>query len=186
MSISFDSATGSRKILLTSFDTWLPHHQSNSSDDLLELLQEHYPHPHGLDLLRRLPVDITTASQLTIQRIEEIKPKAIGKAALCAIACCGMAEKRSNLTVESGATCGDERLHTSVDLAWIKDLEFTEISHDAGKFVCEGLYYEVLKYLQSKSLKIPCIFVRVPLLDNVHQSIISDFMQIISKLSQHD
>lgn len=176
MSISFNSPIASSKILLTSFDTWLPHHQSNSSDDLLEYLQEHYPDRQRLDLLRRLPVDITAASQLTIQRIEEIKPRAI--------ACCGMAEKRSYLTVESCATCGDETLFTSVDLiSLIADLDFTAISHDAGKFVCEGLYYQILQFLYGSLWDIPCVFIHIPLLNNSdRQAIISDFMQLLSKL----
>ncbi|PSB02923.1 pyroglutamyl-peptidase I family protein [Merismopedia glauca] len=176
MSISYNSPTCSSKILLTSFDIWLPHHQSNSSDDLLGNLEEHYPHPHRLDLLRRLPVDIVTASQLIIERIEEIKPDAI--------ACCGMAENRAYLTVESRASCQDRILHTSIDLASLIDgLDFTQISHDAGKFVCEGLYYEILNYLQSKLETIPCIFIHVPVLNSANRtSMISDFTQILSRI----
>jgi pyroglutamyl-peptidase len=174
MSISYE--TRSSKILLTSFDTWLPHHQSNASDDLLGLLQEHYPHLHRLEFLRRLPVDIAMASQLTISRIEEIKPDAI--------ACCGMAESRSNLTVESRACCDFHILHTAIDLNCLIDgLHFTEVSHDAGKFVCEGLYYQILKYLESRSWKIPCIFIHVPVLNSVNQSsIISDFTHILDRI----
>jgi pyroglutamyl-peptidase len=182
MSISYE--THSSKILLTSFDTWLPHHQSNSSDDLLGHLQEHYLHPQRLDLLRKLPVDIETASQLTINRIEEIKPNAIASAALGAIVCCGMAEGRSNLTVESRASCDLHTLHTAIDVnSLIDGLHFTEVSHDAGKFVCEGLYYQILKYLQSSSWQIPCIFIHVPVLNSLNQSsIISDFTHILARI----
>ncbi|HBB33553.1 MAG TPA: hypothetical protein DDZ80_31480 [Cyanobacteria bacterium UBA8803] len=76
-------------------------------------------------------------------------------------------------------------LKTSVDLeTLVADLAVTEISHDAGKFVCEGLYYQVLKYLRDRHLNINCIFVHVPVL-TPHNSphILSDFHLIIQKMA---
>ncbi|MGL6340751.1 MAG: peptidase C15, partial [Waterburya sp.] len=55
------------------------------------------------------------------------------------------------------------------------------ISHNAGKFVCEGLYYQILKYTQNHYPNIPCIFVHIPILyrgniDKIQQ----DFTTIIN------
>lgn len=179
-----------KKILLTSFQTWMPHQASNSSDDLLEKVSKlGIISPH-LIFLRQLPVDVYAAASLVIAKIEELQPNSI--------ICCGMAEAYSKLTVESCATCKSELmlfpvpssnsnlpnktlLKTSVDLEkLISGLSYTEISHDAGKFVCEGLYYQVLNYLQKHQLNIPCIFVHVPILTPDNSSrILPDFRLII-------
>ena len=165
-----------RKILLTSFDTWLPHHKSNSSDDLLIEIAKFNSLSYSLTFLRRLPVDISLASHRVLTHIHELQPDGI--------ICCGMAENRRQITVESNANLGGYSIKTSVNLErLIAGLTHTKISHDAGKFVCEGLYYYVLKELRDRSLNIPCIFVHVPLLthDNSPKTI-ADFTLIIQKL----
>ncbi len=204
------------KILLTSFQTWLPHQPSNSSDDLLEAIAQLDNLSPSLTFLRHLPVDIPQAASHAIAKIEDLQPDGI--------ICCGMAERRPKLTVESCATCGyssyrirlygycmsickklrlkglqnflptllvrsnlPERIliKTAVDLENLVDgLAGTEISHDAGKFVCEGLYYQVLKYLRERNLNIPCIFVHVPVLtvDN-SPDIVADFCRIIENIA---
>jgi len=163
------------KILLTSFATWLPHQKSNSSDDLLiEIAKLESP---SLRFVRQLPVDVFKASRLVIDKIAELQPDSI--------ICCGMAESRTKLTVESCATCGDVLINTWVDLEkLVAEAAEIEISHDAGKFVCEGLYYEVLKYLQERNLNTHCIFVHVPVLtqDNF-PGIVADFHRIIQKMA---
>jgi pyroglutamyl-peptidase len=163
------------KILLTSFATWLPHQKSNSSDDLLtEIAKLESP---SLRFVRQLPVDVFKASRLVIDKIAELQPDSI--------ICCGMAESRTKLTVESCATCGDALINTWVDLEkLVAEAAEIEISHDAGKFVCEGLYYEVLKYLQERNLSTHCIFVHVPVLtqDNL-PGIVADFHRIIQKMA---
>ncbi|NEP14517.1 MAG: peptidase C15 [Symploca sp. SIO2C1] len=166
-----------RKLLLTSFQTWLPHQTSNSSDDLLENISQHESSSHSLSYLRQLPVNILQASNRVIAKIENLRPDSI--------LLCGMAEKRTQLTVESCATCGDALLKTSVDLNQLMaGLAATEISDDAGKFVCEGLYYQVLKHLQGRNFKMNCIFVHVPLLtpDN-SDSVVADFNVLLNKLA---
>ena len=159
------------KILLTSFQTWLPHQHSNSSDDLLADIQKlNYSTANiSLFFLRNLPVDIKLASRQVIIEIKRIQPDVI--------ICCGMAEKRDKLTIESNALCKDERLHSKINLTELLNLlVVTEISHDAGKFVCEGLYYQVLKYIQAQPKNIDCIFVHVPLLrDSNLGLILEDF-----------
>jgi pyroglutamyl-peptidase len=167
------------KILLTSFDIWLSHHQSNSSDDLLEAIASlEFPFA-SLDFLRKLPVDIDRASSLVIDRIDRLKPDFV--------VCCGMAESRQKLTIESCACCENEMLTTSVDLEnLVSQLTGTSIGHDAGKFVCEGLYYQVLNHLKSCHFNSQSIFIHVPLLtkDNFSE-IVKDCYEILRMLSTH-
>ncbi len=173
------------KILLTSFQTWLPHQNSNASDDLLEAIAQLNILSPSLTFLRQLPVDVPQSSHLVIDKIEELQPDCI--------ICCGMAECRINLTVESCATCNDDLLKTSVNLEkLVAESVGTEISHNAGKFVCEGLYYEVLSYLRcrrrcyrtSRNLHTCCIFVHVPVLTPENSpGIVADFRLIIEKVA---
>jgi pyroglutamyl-peptidase len=62
-----------KKILLTSFQTWLPHQVSNSSDDLLTKIQEQ-EFAAVLTFLRRLPVDVALASSKAIAIIQTLQP----------------------------------------------------------------------------------------------------------------
>ena len=159
------------KLLLTSFQTWLPHQKSNSSDDLLETIKQP---DSNLHFVRKLPVNTNLAASQVIQAIEQIEPKSI--------ICCGMAESRSQLTVESNAVCDRHYISTQVNLEkLITYLNNTKISHDAGKFICEGLYYQILKYILVNQSNIQCIFVHVPSIDTDNLKIIQqDFVAIIN------
>ena len=160
-------------ILLTSFTTWLPHQQSNAADDLLAIVQQQDPH---YDYLRQLPVETVRVAQQVILEIEQVRPRAI--------ICCGMAESRTSLSIEAIATRNQSCIQTTVNLEQLSSrLTNTYISYDAGKFVCEGLYFQVLNYLQYKRLDIPCIFVHVPLLTSTNKpQILHDFQLIIDVL----
>lgn len=164
-------------ILLTSFQTWLPHQKSNSSDDLLKEVAKLDSLPHSLTFLRHLPVDISQASERAIAKINELQPDII--------ICCGMAESRHHLSVESNARQGDRVLNTLVDLdKLLHGLVKTTLSHDAGNFVCEGLYYSVLNHLQKNELKKHGIFVHVPVLtQNNIAEILADFQLIMHRLT---
>ena len=164
-------------ILLTSFQTWLPHQQSNSSDDLLEEVAKLESFPHSLTFLRHLPVDIAQASERAIAKINELQPDII--------ICCGMAESRRQLSVESNARLGDTVLKTPVDLHRLLDSSIgTTISHNAGKFVCEGLYYSVLHHLQKNDLKKHGLFVHVPVLTrNNMAEVLTDVELIMHRLT---
>ncbi|MGB3695619.1 MAG: peptidase C15 [Spirulinaceae cyanobacterium] len=160
------------KVLLTSFQTWLPHQKSNASDDLLEMFQQEFVGNAALFWLRKLPVNTPQASILTINKIEDIRPQVV--------ICCGMAESRSQLTIESRASCGEKLLSTAVDLeGLITKLVHTEISHEAGKFVCEGLYYNVLHHLKRRQFNSSAIFVHVPLLNEENASQIKEDFRLI-------
>jgi pyroglutamyl-peptidase len=168
----------SQKILLTSFQTWLAHQKSNSSDDLLDLVnlvqvQQLKSELDCLFFLRQLPVNIELATEQVIDAIKVINPHGI--------ICCGMAESRNKLSLESCASWGQDCIFTKVNLdELVNCLNNTNISHNAGKFVCEGLYYWVLKYIQTEKLYSPCIFVHVPALLPHNLSLIeADFQTII-------
>lgn len=167
----------SANILLTSFNTWLPHHKSNSADDLLQEISNTDVDYACLTFLRRLPVDTQVASTCVINQLAQQPPTAI--------ICCGMAENRTRLTVESNATCQDTVLRTYIDLnQLITGLLATDISHEAGKFVCEGLYFSVLNYLHEQQLNYHCIFVHVPIITKSNlPTIKTDFLAIIQKMA---
>ncbi|MGA7936649.1 MAG: peptidase C15 [Kovacikia sp.] len=165
-----------QKVLLTSFDIWQPHHISNSSDDLLvELLQKNLV-PETVHLMRKLPVDFQRAPDQVIAKINEIQPQVI--------ICCGMAEKRKSLTIESNGKYQEEIIETAIPVGQlVKRLKVTKISHNTGKFVCNYLYYSVLKYLQNHLPNSHCIFVHVPLLNEDNRvNILEDFLIILNTL----
>jgi pyroglutamyl-peptidase len=166
-----------KTILLTSFQTWLRDQQSNSSDDLLMEVSKIAAIPHDLKFLRCLPVDLHLASSLVIQKIGELQPDYI--------ICCGMAASRTKLSLEAVARDGERVLHTAVNLPkLVAGATITEISHDCGKFVCEGLYHSVLDHLYQTQPPTPCIFVHVPLLNPENLPfILADFLLIINNLA---
>ena len=166
------------RLLLSSFDTWQAHQPSNSSDDLLQLLASERGFLRKAIFLRKLPVDFQLAPEQTLVALQSTQPRAT--------ICCGMAEARSQLTVESQGTRGESALHTLLDLPHlVQSLPFTEISHDAGDFVCNHLYYEVLQYWRDRDPLHPCLFVHVPCLtpDNT-AAILADFLAIVRYISQ--
>lgn len=162
------------KILLTSFQTWLPHQKSNASDDLLGMLEGWRLEGVELQFLRQLPVNTRQASEKAIAHLKTHRPNGV--------ICCGMAETRQKLTVESNARKETQQLHTKLPLnLLVSSLSYTEISHDAGQFVCEGLYYELLSYCQHQGDQLPCLFVHVPILTPHNQQVIlQDFQNIIN------
>lgn len=164
------------KILLTSFQTWLPHQNSNSSDDLLAEIAKLDLPQYSFSFLRKMPVDASQASSLVIGTMEISRPNAV--------ICCGMAESRLFLTLESNACEGEKQLYTSVDLnKVVAPLKNTQISHDAGKYVCEALYYEVLNYLKISNFSIPCLFVHVPIITQENLPlIVADFQLILEQI----
>lgn len=165
-------------ILLTSFDIWEPHHVSNSSDDLIAELITKSLLDERMHLLRKLPVDFALAPEQVIAHIKRFEPEVI--------VCCGMAEKRSQLTVESNGKYQEEVLKTPVNVEHlVTDLTFTSVSHDAGQFVCNHLYYSILKHIRDYRLKSQCVFVHVPVLGamNVTQAV-NDFRIILQKLTK--
>ena len=164
----------SNSILITSFSTWKSHHTTNSSDDLLHLLLE--KEPDSFHHLRSIPVDFELSHQHVLTRFDELKPKVI--------ICCGMAEERSKLNMESRAVLDKQILKTGLDLEMLTaDLQMTEISHDAGQFVCNTLYHKTLKHLSLQEEEHYCVFIHVPLLTEENKDqLLADFISIIERL----
>ena len=164
-------------LLLTSFDPWQPHQRSNSSDDLLTEISQRDLIAQPCHFLRKIRVDFQTAPKEVISTIDRLQPDVT--------ICCGMAESRQVLTVESNGKFQRSVLHTSIDLAaLIEGTIATQISHDAGDFVCNHLYYSVLSHLQKTQSRV-CLFVHVPVLSERNlDTVMRDFLMIVRKLDR--
>jgi pyroglutamyl-peptidase len=164
-----------KKVLITSFSTWKPHHRVNSSDELLRHIE--VSAHHSLHFLRRLPVDFQEAPRQVMAEFDALKPDIL--------ICCGMAEERQKLHIESQATVSEETLTTKIDLHCLTSgLPMTEVSHDAGRFVCNTLYFHMLRHLGRQAQKHHCIFAHVPVLTPKNtQPVKSDFLSIIDRMA---
>jgi len=164
------------RILLTSFATWKPHQRSNSSDDLLLHLLQDAAFASRLHVFRQLPVNVPVAQGITIRKLQQLSPQIL--------VCCGMAEHRTHLTVEAQATVAQQTRVTALDLdSLIAGLPMTQISDNAGQFVCNALYYAMLNYLNQHCPTVPCLFIHVPVLTPQNQAAIAaDFRSLIERL----
>lgn len=162
-------------ILATSFRTWLPHQASNSSDDLLALLQTQ-PCAEAIAFLRQLPVDTDRASQAIGNAIRTHQPRIV--------LCCGMAEQRQYLSLERYACNGSTTLATSLPLdTLVPPLSHTRISHDAGTYVCNDTYYRLLQTIQQNGTNIQALFIHVPILTSLNQQhLLNDLCTLIEML----
>jgi pyroglutamyl-peptidase len=161
-------------ILLTSFTTWKPHHTSNASDDLLAHISAEAA--ESVHFLRGLPVDFESAPRQVMASFEGLKPDIL--------VCCGMAEERHKLSIESRAVVEGVTTMTEIDLPHLtRDLPMTQISHDAGSFVCNTLYFAMLNHLKTQPRQHHCLFAHVPVLGE-HNSvgIEQDFLTILQRL----
>ncbi len=135
-------------ILLTSFTTWKAEQTSNSSDDLLEILVQNNWLPDAHHLLRRVPVDFELAPAQVLAAIARLQP--------AIVVCCGMAEDRDHVSIETQAVREEAILTTTIECtALLTDLHLTRLSQDAGCFVCNHLYYSVLHYLRTGPIPAP-------------------------------
>jgi pyroglutamyl-peptidase len=167
------------KLLFTSFDTWEPHQRSNASDDLLQAILDRNLCEQNWHFLRRIPVDFDLAPNAVISKIQELQPDIT--------LCCGMAENRERLSIESNGKSTHEIVHTKLPVAFLLEGTLsTDISHDAGNFVCNHLYYSVLKHSEKIDYRHQCLFIHVPTL-NEHdiKTIVQDFLSVIQKVKLH-
>jgi pyroglutamyl-peptidase len=114
----------------------------------------------SLAVLRQLPVNAPVARSLTVYKFEQLRPRLL--------VCCGMAESRRQLSLETQAVQGESILQTGLDLeglaAGLNRAGFAiELSQDAGRFVCNSLYHAMLNYLK-RYPDYQTLFVHVPLL----------------------
>ena len=127
--------------------------------------------------IRSLPVDTLLVSVAVIEAITHLRPEVI--------ICSGMAESYSRITIESQAYFQGRTYQSPVNLEQLTgQLKDTKIGDDAGKFVCEGLYFHVLEHLAKKKSEAQAIFVHVPLLTEKNKlAILADFLGIIDYFS---
>jgi pyroglutamyl-peptidase len=165
-------------LLITTFTTWKPEQPSNASDDLIQALIQRNLLNDTVHLLRQVQVDFELAPATVLSRVAEIQP--------AQVVCCGMAEGRSRLTLESNGKRHPHKIHTPVDVhELVQDLAITDVSHDAGEFVCNHLYYSVLNFVQVYGLRTQCLFVHVPILHQHNmEPIVQDFATILNRLQK--
>ncbi len=145
------------KILITAFATWLPHQRSNASDELLRLLQAQASLPPTCQLLHPLPVCVETAYQQIQDRLEDRLADRPEHRPFDFVICCGMAESRDRLTLEAQAVIDGVAYWTPISLIQLltprKPFQCMEVSLDAGQFVCNGLYFRLLKQFWQSSFE---------------------------------
>ncbi|NEQ46400.1 MAG: peptidase C15 [Leptolyngbya sp. SIOISBB] len=163
-------------LLITTFAPWKAHQTTNSSDDLVASLYELRLLPTQTRLVRNLPVHFQLAPSQVIAAVYQHRPTTV--------ICCGMAETRSRLNLERYAHGPGERFETPLNLSQLAaGLKWTTISHNAGNFVCNALYYELLRHIQKHDLGIQSLFLHVPLLNNYNrQPLIQDCVSVLSRL----
>lgn len=171
-------------ILMTSFRPWRSHQVSNSSDDLLAEAFAQLPNEIAQEIvwLRNVPVNFQMAPIRVMGEIYRRRPRLV--------ICLGMAEKRDRLTLEQQAKGAQPAkgkspvLSTPINLpALLAGTLISDISYDAGNYVCNHLYYSILESFNKASLQSSVLFIHVPILkaDN-KQFIIQDFLKICSRL----
>ena len=101
-----------------------------------------------------------------------------------AVLCCGMAENRGLLSIEQQAKKGSYTLKTSVDIhKLLQKTQLSEISYDAGTYVCNHLYYSVLESINKYKTTASVLFVHIPFLRKESQKIIAeDFYNLLISL----
>jgi len=168
-------------VLITSFRPWRSHQLSNSSDDLLIELQRQGQLPFDSVWIRNLPVSFELAPIRVISELYRHRPRAI--------VCCGMAEKRACLSIEKQARkivdgIDSHILTTATDVNHlIADTCLSEVSDDAGKYVCNHLYYSVLENISTQSWSSTAIFAHIPRLSTENKAyILRDFSTILARL----
>ena len=167
-------------LLLTSFATWKAHQITNASDDLVGLLQTRQQLPVNTLVIRHLPVHFQLAPCQVLSAIVKQRPTIV--------VCCGMAEQRSLLNLERYAHHQSQRLETSVNLQQLcQETQWTAVSHDAGNYVCNDLYFRLLTYIKNHRSPIRCLFIHVPPLTPYNREpIIHDVTMILSRLVTAD
>ena len=163
-------------LLITTFAPWKAHQTTNSSEELLSLVLAQYDLSTSVRFLRNLPVHFQLAPAQVLSAMYQHPPTTV--------ICCGMAEQRSHLSLERYAHHAGTRLETTIDLPQlVAGLEWSTVSHDAGNFVCNALYYRLLEHINYNRLAVQGLFVHVPLLtDYNRQPLLQDFVSILSRL----
>ena len=167
----------STPLLLTTFAPWKAHQVSNASEDLIVQLERSHRLPANALLLRRIPVSFDLAPAQVIAEMVST--------GATYVVCCGMAEGRQYLNLERYARRSGRQLQTGLDLeALLAGTVLTRISMDAGSYVCNHLYFEVLAFMQQCHWPGEALFVHVPCLNSANLDwLVDDLARILKKLS---
>jgi len=167
----------SPSLLITSFQPWRAHQPSNSSDDLIAALQAKGQLPKNSLWMRNVPVSFELAPIRVVSALCQYRPRAI--------ICCGMAENRPYLSIEQQAKRSGKFLGTSANLPeLLQQTLLSEVSYDAGNYVCNALYYSVLESIQTYDLSTVAVFAHVPILKGARtRLVLSDFAKIATRLA---
>ena len=165
-------------ILITSFQSWRSHQSSNSSDDLIAELKAQGKLSSDVIWIRNVPVSFELAPIRVLSAIYQWRPRVV--------LCCGMAEKRELLSIEQQANIGGHTLKTSVDVRkLLQKTRLSEISYDAGTYVCNHLYYHVLESINKYKTTASVLFIHIPILKGKSKRLIlEDFHTLLISLSE--
>jgi len=160
-----------QRLLFTSFTTWKSEQISNSSDDLLgAMLVAGMVSPD--QVVRLLPVDFEESPRRAIAHFNSIQPDGI--------VCMGMAETRDRLNLERQAVWEEQVMQSRLPLeTWLEGLRMTDVSDDAGQFVCNRTYHALLHHVQQRHPEKFALFIHVPVLTEDNRAAILQDIQVI-------
>jgi pyroglutamyl-peptidase len=164
-------------LLLTTFAPWRAHQHSNASEDLVICMQRQQRLPQGTVVINQLPVSFELAHCHVVAKMVELQPRVV--------VCCGMAEDRTHLNLESNGKQGDRLLKTSLNLPRLMaDTRLTTISHCAGDYVCNHLYHQVLNAIDRHRWPTQALFIHIPPLSAATEPfLLADFAMILNRLA---
>lgn len=165
-----------KSILFTTFSTWEKEQLQNSSD---LFIPQFFSFAGTLfdrvDYCRHLPVKINNAKKIVYEQLEKNVPDLIVLS--------GMAESREFVFAEKLARKKDKVCESTLQLNEAIEGTDIRISDNAGQFVCENLYYNVLNYCKKNKLKSKCVFIHVPLLSkDVNNTFNEDFKKFLTNI----
>ncbi|PSN20071.1 peptidase C15 [filamentous cyanobacterium CCP5] len=164
-------------ILLTTFNPWKAHQHSNASDDLIHDMAQRKMLPESIVLMRQIPVSFHLAHVQVIAKMVEVRASAV--------VCCGMAEPRNQLDLELYGKRGDRQISTSLDLEQLKQGTcLTRISHSAGDYVCNHLYFELLSFIHRQTWPAHGLFIHIPPITPHNRSwLVADMALMLNRLA---
>ena len=164
-------------LLLTTFAPWKAHQPSNASDDLVNGLIQRSAVPQDAVIMRQIPVSFDLAPCRVIAKMVELQPRVV--------VCCGMAESRTHLELELNGKSPNRVLKTSLALQPLRlGTHLTQISHCAGDYVCNHLYYQLLEAIHRNHWFTQALFVHIPILTLANESLlVHDLSLILGRLA---
>lgn len=164
-------------LLLTTFAPWKADQPSNASDDLINLLIQQQTLPDDTTILRQIPVSFDLAPCRVIAKMVELRPHVV--------ICCGMAETRTHLELELNGKSPTRTLRTSLALnPLLANTHLTQISHCAGDYVCNHLYYHLLDTIHRHRWPTQALFIHIPRVSPDNEPfLIHDLSLVLNRLA---